>query len=97
MQRFKTRKEPGALYSQTMYKSNYDNHAEWKDFLKGMNSGLAVWIDKDMYYYWLECIPPIYMGSGWQFGFCEGSGNVIDFWKFEDKFYCIKSDCIVNH
>jgi len=65
---------------------------EWKEFIVKMNSGEKVLISEDMYYYWLEVLPPIYVGMNWRFGFAEGYDYIVDFWKEDEEFYCKRSN-----
>lgn len=82
---------------------------EWKGFINVMRSGLTVQIDEEMYFYWLEVLPPAYMGRVRKidvldngifelvpcaFGFAEGIDYITDFWKKDGKFYCKLSDVL---
>ena len=78
----------------TIYK--YD---DWQggagDFLTAMHSGQVFECDEDMYYYWLEVLPPSYLKNpvtlpdGQQvrsdFGFAEGAEPITAFWKTKDR------------
>jgi len=98
------------LLTHEMKQYNYDCSAEdWKEFINKMDNREVVKIDEEMFYYWLEVLPPIYMNERHDieidgvifnkpcsFGFCEGMDYVVDFWdngKGNPKF-CKKSNRI---
>ena len=65
-------------------------------FLEAMHSGQPFEMDEESWYYWLEVLPPVYMGrtvklpSGEKvrasFGFAEGEEHITAFWKQGGKF-----------
>lgn len=70
---------------------------EWKEFIEIMNSGERFEVDEEMYYYWLEVLPPIFMyqhidflpgheGHKMQvdFGFAEGCEYITVFFRSPD-------------
>jgi hypothetical protein len=73
----------------------------WDAFIKAMHSGEEVEIDEEMYYYWLEVLPPVFMGRTlgfpdpqhpmrYDFGFAEGAEPITVFWRNPDRtrFFC---------
>lgn len=86
----------------------YDSsHEEWKEFIKEKASGRTLQIDEAMFSYWLEILPPVYMGELKQidilnngivenvqcsFGFVEGYDYITDFWRRNGQFYCKQSN-----
>lgn len=52
--------------------------------------------DEEVYYYFLEVLPPIYM-RGAEFGFAEGREPVTRFWQEDGKFYGQETDRINPH
>lgn len=77
-----------------MLKYNYNCTTEqWQDFIKAMNSGERFQVDEEMFYYWLEVLPPVFMNreitflpghEGHRmyvsFGFAEGAEPITVFW-----------------
>jgi len=74
--------------------------AEWDKFITAMTSGQIFECDEEMFFYWLEILPPIFMHEtidylpGYEghpkkvsFGFAEGSGYIMVFWKSKGRFY----------
>ena len=67
---------------------------EWTEFIKVMHSGEIFEADEEMAYYWLEVLPPVFMGRDilflpgheghpmrvW-FGFAEGAEPITVFWR----------------
>lgn len=79
--------------------------ALWAEFLVEMGTeGKHVEITEAMWYYWLECLPPVFMtehvaypaGSMdfrfYDFGFAEGAEPVVLFWREGHRFFCMRSD-----
>jgi len=81
-------------------KFTYDS--DFKEYLRELDAGKVVEIDDEMFSYWLEVLPPVYMngpvlsiaGLGprrCSFGFREGdaspSNPVTHFWKEGGKLY----------
>ena len=78
---------------------------EWKRFIEAKNSGQTFEIDEEMFFYWLEVLPPVYMAKiqeidGEQvpcsFGFAEGREYVTDFWRKDGRFFG-KQSTRMNH
>ncbi len=80
----------------------YCSDEEWKEFITIMQSGNKFEIDEDMYNYWLDVIPPVFMNKyitffpGYEgtqmkvdFGFAEGIEYIVIFWRNTngDKFF----------
>ena len=76
----------------------------WKEFIKAMNAGELCEIDEEMFYYWLEVLPPVYMGQvvkveidgvvydkKCSFGFAEGADYITDFWTSGGAWFCKQS------
>lgn len=70
----------------------YEN--DFSQFVKDNDGSKVLRIDEEMYYYWLEVLPPVYMdqvqpveidGAIYQkrcsFGFAEGRETIVDFWR----------------
>jgi hypothetical protein len=65
----------------------------WSRFIEAMHSGEEVEVDEEMYYYWLEALPPVFMykvidGKRYEFGFAEGAEPVTVFWRKDGRFFC---------
>lgn len=75
---------------------------DWKEFISAFSSGDRFEIDEEMFFYWLEVLPPQFMDQeinylpGHEghkmrvdFGFAEGSEPITVFWRSLDhkKFY----------
>lgn len=85
------------LFSEKVY--TYDN--DWKEFIeRAMRSGAVVRIDAEIFDYFLEVLPPIYMnrkgatGRHVSFGFAEGAEHIVDFWKIDEQRVCQCSNMI---
>jgi hypothetical protein len=75
---------------------------EWPEFLSAMHSGEHVEMDREMWDYWLDVLPPVYMGrrvtlpSGHEihaaFGFAEGASLVVAFWFFSGRYWCCRTN-----
>ena len=75
----------------------YTYEADFEQYVEDIQERKPLLIDEDMFYYWLEVLPPVYMfqiktvqinGVGQQkfcsFGFAEGFECVIDFYAKYD-------------
>jgi len=86
------------------YKSSLE---EWREVIRAMQSKRTIQIDKDMFDYWLEVLPPVYMHKTrnidvnndgklhsifCSFGYAEGYDYIIDFWVKSGKYFCKQSD-----
>ena len=71
----------------------------WREMVEAKNSGQVIEINEEVFDYWLEVLPPVYMnldqvaGGMWRrcsFGFAEGAELVTDFWTGEKgkRFFC---------
>lgn len=73
----------------------------WAEMINAMHSGAVIEIGEDVFYYFLEVLPPVYMARvmdiGGQrrrvlFGFAEGSEPITAFWseglRTHQRFYC---------
>ena len=93
----------------TLEKKIYTYEKNLNDFTKAINSNEVCMIDEEMFYYWLEVLPPIYMdkvvdveidGIKYQkrcsFGFAEGWENIIDFWANGQGLYWAKKSNRLN-
>ena len=67
---------------------------EWGEFINAMHSGEQFEVDEEMFFYWLEVLPPIFMGEAitylpgheghtmrCDFGFAEGAEPITVFWR----------------
>lgn len=85
----------------------YDDPAPgaWTAFIDAMRYGETIEIDEDMYFYWLEVLPPVFMDKPisfpdknhpirYDFGFAEGAEPITLFWRSPDRqrFFCRRSD-----
>jgi hypothetical protein len=82
----------------------YEN--DFNLFVNDNDGSRILRIDEEMFYYWLEVLPPVYMGREQivdglkihcSFGFAEGREPVVDFWSEksasgEKVFYCKRSN-----
>jgi hypothetical protein len=68
----------------------------WGEFITAMHSGHRFECDEAMFDYWLEVLPPAWMGRTvtldgvpirTSFGFCEGYDFVTAFWKQGGRFF----------
>jgi len=92
----------GGVMDTTTKVFKYDSaRDDWKEFIAAMNSGQIFEIDEENYYYWLEILPPIYMGQTQiingqpircSFGFAEGREYIKDFWTKDGRFFGKMSD-----
>lgn len=66
---------------------------DWAETIKAMHSGEAIEVGEDVFDYFLEVLPPVYMGARRivgngadrrerrvVFGFAEGAENITAFW-----------------
>lgn len=70
----------------------------WKDTIAAMHSGEKIEIDEGVFDYFLEVLPPVYMGRTValpcgetrcvSFGFAEGYEPVTAFWSTKGRYYC---------
>lgn len=70
----------------------------WAEFLADLAAGKRVVIDEWIYDYFLEVLPPVYMGRRVTtvdgtvvrayFGFAEGAEPVTAFWREGGRYYC---------
>ena len=76
---------------------------EWHEFIEKMQSGEVFEVDEEMFYYWLEVLPPVYMGKTVEiegvpircsFGFAEGTEQITDFWCKDGRFFGKRSNRI---
>ena len=88
--------------------------AAWTDggrdpFIKAMHSGDEIEIDEEMYFYWLEVLPPIFMNERipwpdpqhpmlYDFGFAEGTEPITMFYSSgsngDKRYFCRRSNII---
>lgn len=66
---------------------------EWTEFIERMRSGDTIEIDSSMYDYWLEVLPPQFMGRmiggrRYDFGFAEGPEPIVGFWQEGERYFC---------
>jgi hypothetical protein len=71
--------------------------ANWQDTIEAMHSGAVIEIDEEIFDYFLEVLPPVYMHRFMEiggrrrqvvFGFAEGAEPVTAFWREGVRFYC---------
>ena len=86
------------MTTQTIYSYDQSTPEQWKEFIQRLNNYEALVIDESMFYYWLEILPPVYMGEKQiinidgvtypkqcSFGFAEGREHIVDFWGEGNK------------
>lgn len=87
--------------SVTMTEKIYRYDGDLKDFAKALHARETLQIDEEMFYYWLEVLPPAYMNKeqtidgklvGCSFGFAEGTDYITDFWRRGEACFCKLSD-----
>lgn len=82
--------------------NNIVQQLQWDEFIKAMNSSEVVEMDEEMWMYWLEVLPPIYMNRRVEvagkprraFGFAEGTDFITAFWRegeFPVRFFCCRT------
>lgn len=75
----------------------------WDAFIAAMHSGNMVEIDDEMYDYWLEALPPIFMNRSipwpnpkqptrYDFGFAEGAEPITVFWSVGERRFCQRTN-----
>lgn len=74
----------------TVHRYGDETPGAWDAFIRAMNSGEQFECNEEMYYYWLECLPPAFMyrlvewPDGFKvkahFGFVEGADYITAFW-----------------
>ncbi len=84
-------------------------YEDWKNtpvgesvpFLNAMHSGEQFECDREMFYYWLEVLPPVWMQKTIEiqgrkqytnFGFAEGMELVTAFWGKEGRYFGQRTD-----
>jgi len=87
----------------TVYSYEPRNEQTWPAFITAMRSGAVVEIDQEMFDYWLEVLPPIFMSRRMlyrpmnsaeqvdrycSFGFAEGAEEVVMFWQEGSRYFC---------
>ena len=86
----------------TVYRYDDPAPGAWKEFIAAMHSGQVFECDDEMWYYWLEVLPPVYMGRTVllpdgssvpaAFGFAEGIEHITAFWRMGGRFYGCRTD-----
>ena len=81
----------------------YTKENDWKEFIAALDRGDICQIDEEIFYYFLEVLPPQYMdriqdvaGVGMKrctFGFAEGAEYVTDFWRVVKASNGVAADC----
>jgi hypothetical protein len=104
-----TQKEIGEMTINELLKKTwcYDcTPEEWEAFIFLRDNGEIVEINVEMFNYWMEVLPPVYMNKRQEiklnngeiknvfcsFGFAEGLEHIVDFWFYDGKYYCKKSN-----
>ena len=74
----------------------------WEEMIAAKNSGAKIEITEEVYDYFLEVLPPAYMGRVAKlpgigprlvdFGFAEGAEPITAFWRENGKFYCMQTN-----
>lgn len=76
----------------------------WKETVEAINSGEMVEVNEEVYWYFLEVLPPVFMNKKFKFidgqivrasfGFAEGAESIKVFWKEGGKYFCRQSTLI---
>lgn len=71
--------------------------AAWREFIEVMHSGQPFECDEEMFFYWLEVLPPVLWGGNVtlpngqrvraSFGFAEGAEPITAFWKDKGRYF----------
>ena len=69
----------------------YTKAHDWSEFIAKMHSGDALEVDSEIFYYFLEVLPPVFMGrtirgQRYSFGMAEGEETIVGFWKVKSLF-----------
>jgi hypothetical protein len=69
----------------------------WQETLNGLSSGKAVEVTPEVWDYFLEVLPPVFMGKkikledgtevAASFGFAEGAEKIKAFWQKDGKYF----------
>jgi hypothetical protein len=79
-----------------VYRRNDPTDGAWAKFITVMHSGQRFEVDREMYLYWLEVLPPAWWGRTvildgltirTHFGFCEGYDVVTAFWQADGRYF----------
>lgn len=79
----------------------YTYEKDFKEFAGEYHSGRTIEIDEEMFFYWLEVLPPKFMNKIKEidgvrryvsFGFAEGREPIVYFWRENGRFFCKRSD-----
>lgn len=75
---------------------------DFASFISANDRGERAEIDEEMFYYFLEVLPPVYMrrtvklpdgrSVRAEFGFAEGAEMITAFWKEGTKFYAQRTE-----
>ena len=74
----------------------------WQEFVRAMRSGVPAEVDREMWDYWRDVLPPARMGYAATlpggrtvaaaFGFAEGAERVVAFWAEGGRLFCCLTD-----
>ena len=87
---------PTTHKEETMDTTVYTN-ANLDEFIAAKHSGNTLEVDRDIFDYFLEVLPPIFMdktidGRRYSFGFAEGAESVVGFWHEgtgdDERYFC---------
>ncbi len=89
----------------TQIKKIYTYQHDFQEFIQALDSKEPLALDSEMFDYFLEVLPPIYMNKkqlieidgakiikNCSFGFAEGRDYVIDFWRDSEIYFCKRSN-----
>ena len=74
---------------------------DWTALIAAMHSGEVFEVDEEVWFYWLEVLPPIYMHNNraidgvdrkCSFGFAEGAEQITDFWREGGRYFGKRSE-----
>jgi hypothetical protein len=73
----------------------------WREFIEAMHSGQPAEIDQELFDYFLDVLPPVYMGRTVKlatgetvrasFGFAEGAEIITAFYRLGGRLYCCQT------
>lgn len=86
------------------YTYDQETPGAWASFIEAMHSGEEIEIDDEIYYYFLEVLPPVFMNRTlpfpdpkhpmrYDFGLAEGAEKIVAFWRTGSqetgfRYYC---------
>ena len=92
------------VFTYDEWQSKTRKEGSFDHFIFAMRSGRTFECDEEMWYYWLEVLPPIHMGrrvvlpNGDEvlasFGFAEGAEEITAFWTLGKRYFGCRTNRI---